>query len=33
MGKGLGDAISAAVVQELAKQKRNGGMLSPYGVA
>ena len=33
MGKGLGDAISAAVVQELAKQKRNGGMLSPYGAA
>ena len=33
MGKGLGEAISAAVVQELAKQKRNGGMLSPYGAA
>jgi hypothetical protein len=33
MGKAMGAAISAAVVDELAKQKRNGGMLSPYGVA
>jgi hypothetical protein len=31
--KQLGVAISAAVQQELAKQKRAGGMLSPYGVA
>lgn len=30
--KQLGLAISAAVQQELAKQKRAGGMLSPYGV-
>ena len=31
--KQLGVAISAAVQQELAKHKRAGGMLSPYGVA
>lgn len=31
--KQLGVAISAAVQQELAKQKRVGGMLSPYGVS
>ena len=31
--KQLGVAISAAVQQELAKQKRAGGMLSPYGVS
>ena len=32
-GEGFAKAISAAVQQELHKQKRHGGMLSPFGVA
>ena len=32
-GKTLATAISAAVTQELIKQRRAGGMLSPYGAA
>ncbi len=32
-GKSMAAAISAAVTQELIKQRRAGGMLSPYGAA
>jgi len=32
-GANLGKAIAAAVQQELMNQRRNGGMLSPYGAA
>lgn len=30
-GENLGKAIATAVQQELQKQKRHGGLLSPYG--
>ena len=29
----MGEAIAATVRLELSKQKRNGGMLSPYGAS
>jgi len=32
-GKQMGEAIAATVRLELSKQKRNGGMLSPYGAS
>jgi hypothetical protein len=32
-GEGLAKAISSAVKNEIMNQKRNGGMLSPFGVA
>jgi len=32
-GANLGKAIAAAVQQEIMNQRRNGGMLSPYGAS